>query len=287
MSRILVSLLFACLASTAWAADGGAGVLGGERPGGRVAGGGPGNGGGVAFTGELLGGREEGSGVTSGWAALALALYKGFGAEIEALDYRAGDDRFAGVGAHAYWRDPELGLIGLTASRSSADIAAADGVPALSGVVSKTYGLEAELYLGAVTAALQQGRIDSDLAAFDGENYTSFDALWWASERWYWLGGARRIADSTTDRLETGYTSAVSGAPLTVYGGGTWDAFKGQYLGLEYTPWRSGQSGWVVFAELDRGEDGYHAAFFGVRYGFGPVRNAPLISLFDRVTGGF
>lgn len=243
---------------------------------------------GVAFTGELVGGDEDGAAVGSGYAGLTLPLIWHLDLDTEALAYHSGDDKFSGAGAHLYWREPKFGLLGLTASVSTVDISATGTLPALTGIHNKTYGIEAELYLGPFAFAVQHGRIQSDLMLYDQQKYTAVDVHLTASKRWYWFAGMRRIVEDTTNRVETGYTlDILDGTPLTIYAGGTWDAFTGQYLGAEFIPWHRSNSHWIGFIELDHGEQRYEAAFIGIRYELGPVANAPMISLFDRVTGGF
>ena len=283
--------LGAVLDGIARAADPRGGVFGAERLGARqdrIPGPSPtGAHQGIAFTGELLGGSEDSTGVTSGYGSLTVPLPKHLGLDVEALSYHSGDDKFSGAGAHLYWRNPEFGLLGVTASTSTVDIGETDYLPAVTGIDNKTYGIEAEAYLGPVAVALQTGRIQSDLALYDRKDFSAFDVHLAATRRWYWLAGTRRIADGTTNRVETGYTTSLAGRPMTLYAGGTWDAFDGQYLGAEFAPWTGANSRWVGFVEFDRGEQSYDAAFAGIRYEFGPVDNAPMISLFDRVTGGF
>lgn len=240
---------------------------------------------GIAFTGELLGGREDGSGVGSAYGDVTLPLPSHLGVDIETLSYDSSADKFTGGGVHLYWRNPNIGMIGAIASVSTMDIGQTVDMPELTGIRSETYGIEGEVYLGPVAAAVQASHVQSTLAFYDQASLIAVDVSLAATRRWYWLAGTRRIAGEVTNRLETGYTLTIGGKPIMPYAGGTWGDFDGQYLGAKFALWTGANSRWVGFIEFDRGEQSYEAGFLGISYEFGAVANAPMISLFDRVTG--
>ena len=240
----------------------------------------------LAVSADFLRGKQDGSHTTTFYGTFTVPLFTNFGLHAEgAVDYA--DDNLAGVGVHAYWRNPKFGLLGMTASHSSADFAAVGGFPELTNVEGTTLGAEAEAYIGPMTLALQVSRIRSDLEELDNENYTAADAQWAPSKKWYVIGGTRKVADNVTNRLEAGYTFSRSLSSVSLYGGATRDQFDSQYLGIEYTPYQNAKSNFSFSAEVDTGEDDYDAVYLGAHYNFGPVEKAPLIPLFDLANGGF
>jgi len=62
--------------------------------------------------------------------------------------------------------------------------------------------------------------------------------------------------------------------------------FELGYVGLEFHPLPSGQSLLSLFVEAQRGEGGYDGFLVGLRFGSGPVDNAPLIPLFSTAARG-
>ncbi len=240
----------------------------------------------LAVSAELLFGKEDGSNVKTFYGTMTVPLFTNFGIHAEgAVDYA--DDNLSGLGIHAYWRNPKYGLLGLTASDSSADFAAADGFPELKNVKGTTTGVEAEAYIGPMTLALQVGNIKSDLEELDGENYTSADAQWSIGKKWYVIGGTRKLADNITNRVEAGYSFSRSLSSISLYGGVTRDQFDSEYIGITYTPFANSKSKFSFSAEIDKGEDDFDGIYLGAHYSFGPVENAPLIPIFDLASGGF
>lgn len=235
---------------------------------------------GVAFYGELYGGSLDSETVVSGYGALTLPIQQHFGAHLEVLADKVGDDNSQNIGGHLYWRDPNKGLIGLIASHTEFEVLGVDGD--FSG-----YGVEGELYLSPFSVAAQYARLSSDDVALDDENYYALDVHWDSHSSWYVFGGLRSLADYDVGYAEVDFTPDGGRSPFTVYGGLTVNDFESQYLGLNYVVRRTSNSDLSVFVEADNGEDGYDGVFVGVSYGAGPVGNAPLISLFEQAKGGY
>jgi hypothetical protein len=87
--------------------------------------------------------------------ALTFPLGHQLGVQFDGMIGEADDDRFHGVGAHLFWRDPAHGLVGLYASHVSWDVpsttaAATDlegGVIDIGGADVGKVGLELEAYI--------------------------------------------------------------------------------------------------------------------------------------------
>lgn len=242
--------------------------------------------GGMAFSADLVGGKEDDTDVTTFYGTMTIPVLDRFGVHLEGAVDNA-EDNLSGVGLHAYWRDENYGLFGVTASRSKADFSSINGLTSQNDIEGTTVGLEAEAYFGSIVLALQGGQISSDLEELDDENFSAVDLFWSADQNLYMRGGTRQIADSRLNRLEAGYTIPITDSSVTIYGGASWDEFDNNYVGIEYMPFSSAKSGLAFSAEVDRGEDGFDAIYLGAHYTFGPVENAPLIPIFEPISGGF
>lgn len=235
---------------------------------------------GMAFYGELYGGSLDGDSALAGYGALTLPIQQQFGAHVEVLADKVGDDNTQNIGGHLYWRAVDKGLLGLIASHTEFDIAGVEGD--LSG-----YGVEGELYLSPFALAAQYAWLDSDEVTFDDEQYLAVEAHWDSQGAWYAFGGLRSLADEDVPYAEVDFTPDAGRSPFTVYGGATWNDFESQYLGVEYVVRSTPSSNLSLFVEADHIENDFDGVFVGLIYGAGPVDRAPLISLFEPVKGGF
>jgi hypothetical protein len=235
---------------------------------------------GVAFYGELYGGSLDSDTAVAGYGALTLPIQQQFGAHVEVLADKVGDDNTQNIGGHLYWRDPNKGLLGLIASYTDFDIGGFEGD--FTG-----YGVEGELYLAPFAIAAQYAWLDSDDATLDDEQYLAVDVHWDSQGSWYAFGGLRSLADEDVGFAEVDFTPDGGRSPFTVYGGLTFNDYESQYLGLDYVVRSTASSDLSVFVEVDNGEGDFDGFFVGITYGAGPVNRAPLISLFEPVKGGF
>lgn len=243
----------------------------------------------IAVGAEVVTGKQEDNtlddaeAVYSFYGSLTLPVFSRFNLHLESTIQNANDE-LTGIGLHAYWQHPRYGLLGLTTSAITAEIKPVDGFTEQINVTGKTAGLEAEAYMGPVTLALQGGRVDSSLEYLDGEDYSAADIYLSATPNLYLHGGTRKLSDTTLNRFETGYTFASA---FTFYAGGMWDDFEYQYVGIEYLHAVDSKSNLAFTLEVDKGEDGFQAIYLLASFGFGPIEKAPLIPLFDPVSGGF
>lgn len=242
----------------------------------------------VAFTGEIYGGTLDddllgNDTVLSGYGNVTVPLMNNFGLHLEALAEDWDQFESQNIGGHLYWRNPQAGLLGLIVSHSEFDEFGlntdVDGV-----------GAEAELYLGMLSLAAQYARLDSDDVLLDGEDYTAAEAHLTPADAWYLSGGVRGAADFDTVYAEVNFRPTGGTSPLNLYGGATWDELESQYIGISYDVMSRSNSNLAVFLEADQGqEDGvdFNGVFLGVTFTHGPVENAPLITLFSDLKGGF
>jgi hypothetical protein len=235
---------------------------------------------GVGFTTELYTGSVDSETATSAYGAVTLPIASPVGLHIEALADRFDEEKSSNFGGHLYWRDADRGLFGLIASHSGLEF---DGLDA----DIDSLGLETEIYLDPFSFAAQYARLDSDMPDVDGERYLALDAHWSISDAWYLQGGTRRIAEQEVGYAELSFIPRSGRSPLSLYGGATWDSFESQYLGLDYAFQITDRSYLSLFLEADRGEDDFDGLFVGISWSGGPRENAPLISLFETLKGGY
>lgn len=101
-----------------------------------------------AFNGKVdyLGGTLDARSAHLAEGSFALPLGHSFGFQADAVGGGARGGMVKGFGGHAFWRDPDIGLVGVTASRFGLD-----------SVFGNRFGAEAEAYFGPVTVALNGG----------------------------------------------------------------------------------------------------------------------------------
>ena len=197
-------------------------------------------------SGNSLGGNSEG--VFIGAASVSVPVAHSLGFQVDAAAGRAGNDHtFWGLGAHAFWRDPAKGLLGIIGSYSSTKQDALPG-PTLVNRSLGRFGAEGELYLDQFTVAAQAGY------------------------QWADVGGATSSSGSTTKSGGFGSVDltwyATPDFALSV--GGEYSNGIGGRLtgGIEYQPSHLAMSGLTFFADGAVGS-GSHRALAGLRYYFG------------------
>jgi hypothetical protein len=170
-------------------------------------------------------------------ATLTIPIAHQFGAQADALYcHIAGEDFWGGAG-HIFWRDPEIGFVGV-----------AGGAIHQDAVDTSQVGVEAGYYVGRFTfgAFAGIGSIRYDFSApFIDTSPTRFVGR--VSADWYALDDLR---------LGVSYTTAFDNS-----------LFKGE---AEYqTP----ISGLALTGEVASGDNGYDHWLVGVRYYFGPRKS--------------
>lgn len=166
-------------------------------------------------------------------ASLTVPVTHQTGFQADGLYSRISSQNFGGGAAHAFWRDPDIGLLGLTG-----------GYLYRNGVDTYQAGAEGEYYLGRFTLGFfgGVGSIDyANSAPFIATNPTRF------------VG--RLSADYyPIDNLRVGVAFTT--------------AFRDQ-LGQGELEYQTPINGLALTSEVAYGDYGYHHWLFGVRYYFG------------------
>ena len=119
---------------------------------------------------DMLWGHFDGEGAYVGSGSLSLPIGQKFGAQIDLAGGDVSTDYYWGVGAHLFWRDPEVGLIGLISSYQELD-----------NTSHIRQGVEAEYYMDDITLttrlAYQYGDVDHGGSAKVGIQFYPKDNL--------------------------------------------------------------------------------------------------------------
>jgi hypothetical protein len=184
----------------------------------------------------------DGKGAGIGTGGFTAPLSYSFGVQQDVEAGFVNNQAYWGTGTHLFWRDPSVGLLGLTYSYqhwSNVDLGYINNsqTPVIKDAVMHRGGVEGELYLLRFTLSGRGGYQDGTVKA-DGYGHLKL--------RYY----------ATDD--------------LVVYASG--DHFTNQNLirgGMEYRPNLDNLSGLSVFAEGGYGSYDYGMAQVGIRYYFG------------------
>jgi hypothetical protein len=95
---------------------------------------------------DYLGGSLDGNSTTLYEGSVALPLGQHFGFQADAVGSNVSGAVVEGFGAHAFWRDPDIGLVGAVISRTG-----------FNTVWGNLVGGEAEAYFGPITVAVNGG----------------------------------------------------------------------------------------------------------------------------------
>lgn len=162
--------------------------------------------------------------------SVSAPLGHSFGAQ---LDFTGGEfsaSRVLGMGGHLFWRDPDIGLAGIVASRSG-----------FGDIWGSRYGAEAEAYLGPLTLALTGGWQNGERSVFI---HTP------------WYGADLRYYPMDDLMLEVG--------------GSHYAKLNAGHLGFEWRPgFLDALPGATLFADTAIGNKGYDHSLAGVRIYFG------------------
>lgn len=191
------------------------------------------------FNGKL----DVAAGEFDGWdgkqasASAAGQLGRDFGWQADANWAHISDQDFYGLGGHLFWRAPQTGLLGVTASGVRRD-----------GVDSHQFGIEGEYYLPHLTLMAGAGysRIRYDQAASFID--TEPDGAYASAQLRYYLNDNLAVSVSGLHALDNSLGMA----------------------GIEYQTPAPGLS---LFASAARGDHDYDHAMAGIRYYFGKTKS--------------
>lgn len=176
--------------------------------------------------------KTDGVGLAAG--SYAIPLGHAYGLQIDGVAGVVDNDFVGGVAGHLFWRDPSVGLLGLTSA-----FVAADGSNGAPNRDATRFGGEGEYYLDQFSieaaAGYQFGKNTND--GF----YGSIDLAWYATDdlRFHIGGETNPVIDHSAR------------------------------VGFEYQPAIDGWSGLALFADGAVGDDGFASALGGVRFYFG------------------
>ena len=152
-----------------------------------------------------------------------------FGAQIDGAFGGVGGDAAGGIGGHLFWRDPDKGLLGLTAAFAGRDSRG----PNSGGRA----GVEGELYLGQFTTGASAGY---QFGEIDHGGVGSINLRWYGTDDFMLSGGGAVAAGDSIARF-----------------------------GAEYQPGVKALPGLSVFADAEFGEHDWDRVFVGLRFYFG------------------
>lgn len=136
---------------------------------------------------EALGGDIDGDGVALGGASLSFPLGQHFGAQIDAVGGHLSNS-VKGGGAHLFWRDPGLGLVGVTGSRSG-----------FGAAFGNRFGIEADWYATpSLTVGLTGGVQNGEL---HHTGYGSLDLRWYPTDNLMLEAGPGFYSDERTGHV--------------------------------------------------------------------------------------
>ena len=182
--------------------------------------------------------RDHSAGIGGGEASLTVPLGERFGFQVDGLGGSWGGDAFWGAGGHAFWRDPSVGLLGVTGSWTQLDRGPWPFIGRSTGVTVANFGGEGEYYFNSITLRAVAGWEGGDIPS---GFFTRADARWYAQQDLMLSIGYR-------------YTDRISAAAL----GGEW-----------LTPTNVFGGRISLFAEGRIGESDYRAVLGGLRIYFG------------------
>jgi len=146
-----------------------------------------------AISGEFAGG-VEGS-----FAAAPLADYSRFGVQADAILGAACGDANWGLGGHAFWRDPDQGMVGVMASFSGLD-----------GNQAGRIGVEGEIYLGDFSVLARGGYLFGDSMVSSG-GFGRLDLRWYATDDLAVTAGGEVVAGDGVGRGRVEYQPGFAG----------------------------------------------------------------------------
>lgn len=188
--------------------------------------------------------------------SLAVPLGHAFGLQLDGLAGYQDGDFVGGFGTHLFWRDPEVGLVGVTGAYADGDSGSSSSSTAVTtvGVIQ-------------TTTTTTSSTADREVVRLGGEGEYYFSRITLGGHAGYQFGegvengfyGTATLRGYPTDDLAlslSGHYAEGSGAAGSV--------------GAEFRPGFDGLPGFALFADATAGEDDFVAALVGFRFYFGP-----------------
>jgi hypothetical protein len=195
--------------------------------------------------------------------SVTVPLGHAYGVQIDGLAGDQGGDFVGGVGGHVFWRDPSVGLFGLTGA-----YAASDSGSFSSSTVVTTVGV---IRTTTITSASSS---DREIVRMGGEGEYYFDRVTLGGNAGYQFGTGIEDGFYGIASLRGYLTDDLALAVSAHYAEGSGTAVS---VGAEFQPGLDGLAGLTLFADATTGKNDFMQALFGVRYYFGAAK-----SLIDR-----
>ena len=164
------------------------------------------------ISGEFAG-AAEGS-----FAAAPFTDYSRFGVQADAILGAACGDAVWGLGGHAFWRDPDQGMVGVIASFAGLD-----------GNQAGRIGVEGEIYLGDFSVLARGGYLFGDSMVSSG-GFGRLDLRWYATDDLAVSAGGEVVAGDGVGRGRVEYQPGFAGFEgLSIFadaGGGSNDYYE-------------------------------------------------------------
>jgi hypothetical protein len=182
--------------------------------------------------------RNRSGDLGGGDASLTVPLGDRFGLQVDGSGGSWGGESFWGAGGHAFWRDPNAGMLGVIGSWTRLDRGPWQFIGRGTGIAATFVGGEAEYYLNALTFRAAAGWEGGDIPS---GAFVKADARWYPQKDLMLSVGYRYTADRSALALGGEWLT-----PANVLGGRI-----------------------ALFAEGRVGQNNYSAAIGGLRIYFG------------------
>lgn len=216
----------------------------------------------------VIGGVADMDGVSSDAIGLVtgsvtVPLGHAYGVQIDGLAGDQGGDFVGGVGGHLFWRDPAVGLFGLTGAYAASDTGSFS-----SSTVVTVVGLTT------TTTVTTSTRSDREIVRLGGEGEYYLDRVTLGGNAGYQFGEGIEDGFYGIASLRGYLTDDLALAVSAHYAEGSGTAVS---VGAEFQPGLDSLPGLAVFADATAGKNDFMQALFGVRFYFGTPK-----SLIDR-----
>jgi hypothetical protein len=195
--------------------------------------------------------------------SVSVPLGHAYGLQIDGLAGDHGGDFVGGVGGHLFWRDPTVGLLGLTGAYAASDSGSFSSSTLVTVVGPTT-----------TTTVTTATTSDREIVRLGGEGEYYFGSITVAGNAGYQFGQGIEDGFYGIALLRAYLTDDLALAASAHYAEGSGTSVS---IGAEFQPGFDGLPGLAVFADATAGRDDFMQALFGIRYYFGAPK-----SLIDR-----
>ncbi|HRJ52424.1 MAG TPA: hypothetical protein PLE99_06640 [Candidatus Thiothrix moscowensis] len=149
---------------------------------------------------EAMGGKVNSNDASAIMGSLTAPLGSRYGVQLDALSADINSTNASGYGLHAFWRDSDRGMAGLTGSQVKT-----------GGNQMNRVGVEGEVYLPNLTVAGEIGQQRGDVPKAE---YGSLDLTWYANDNLALNVGASKADSFNKQHLGVEYQTPLKGLAL-------------------------------------------------------------------------